>query len=179
MTEATPQQRIPEWDRLAIDGVEVIAREQAMQVTPVSNGKSVPITHVEKVILADEREVHQCKKCGWWDPSAMSVRAHLGKHSPHKRRTSAGARRQTEAAASAGKAAQAARANRHAAIVAAGGPAAYLLQLAERLETEAKALREAARQVAAAQGPEVTEEQLAALREKAVKWDRFVAARDA
>lgn len=75
-------------ERNVIDGSAVIARETARLFVPASkspDGLSLT-TGIEKCLLEDGREVHQCasmedRSCNWWHEKGESVRAHLRAHS--------------------------------------------------------------------------------------------------
>lgn len=67
-----------------INGVEVIAREQAIgeHPNPSQNGRLVPFNGVTKVLLADGTEMYECddKDCDYVAPSVKQVVGHMPKH---------------------------------------------------------------------------------------------------
>ena len=80
-------------DLAHINGVKVIARQLMTHVTPISNGKAVPMTYVDEVLLDDGTTIYQCVHPDetevWVNANAISVRAHLGAHSDKKARRAA------------------------------------------------------------------------------------------
>lgn len=66
------------------DGREIIARDVAYapHPHPGQNGRLVPTTGVEHVLLNDSTETNICVECGWHNDNARAVVAHMsGKHS--------------------------------------------------------------------------------------------------
>ena len=80
-------------DLAHINGVKVIARQLMTHVTPISNGKAVPMTYVDEVLLDDGTTTYQCVHPDeteiWVNANAISVRAHLAAHSDKKARRAA------------------------------------------------------------------------------------------
>jgi len=77
-------------DLAHINGTKVIARQLMTHVTPISNGKAVPMTYVDEVLLDDGTTTYQCVHPDetevWVNVNPISVRAHLGAHSDKKAR---------------------------------------------------------------------------------------------
>jgi hypothetical protein len=68
-------------DTRLVDGVEVVAIEQAMghAPNPVNNGKLVPFQNVAKALLADGREVYLCdgpESCDYYADTVKTVTSH-------------------------------------------------------------------------------------------------------
>jgi hypothetical protein len=83
-TEVLTQGVLDAWIKQNLEK-DVISRQMATTITPVSNNKYVPVTGVHEVLLADETTTFQCIYCGIGDfPTAISGRAHLASHGDRK-----------------------------------------------------------------------------------------------
>ncbi len=70
----------------SVDGVEVVASEQAPSALPQTNGKPVMLKQTLKLLLADGREVFGCVHCDYTAEKSSSIYPHLKKHSERVRR---------------------------------------------------------------------------------------------
>lgn len=151
-----------------IDGQAVIARQKATAAAPNGSGQTVEMTTVDRVLLADGREVFQCAfphvACDSWYEKVQSVVSH---QTAHSLKTLARAREAQHERRSAGAQVGRDRIRARRQMVLENGLAASLNAEAEKLEAQARMLRACAARANQLERavPQVTTEELAQLRQ--------------
>lgn len=153
-----------------IDGQEVITRQKATALAPNGSGQTVEMSTVDRVLLADGREVFQCAfprvGCDAWYERVQSVVSH---QTAHSLKTLAARQEAQRERRSAGVAIGRDRMRARRQTVIENGLAATLNAEAEKLEAQARMLRACAARANQLERavPDVSPEELAKLREAA------------